>query len=282
MVRSNSGGGFVAAVLACCFASQAEAVVPVNDRSISVDVELVIAVDVSGSMSDEEHRTQRAGFVAAFRDPRLIRAIQSGARRQIAVTYVEWGDEASQRVLVPWRIIDGPQAGAAFARELAPLPRSPIRGTSISGALAFSARLFDGNGIESFRRVIDVSGDGPNRTGAFVAEVRDRVVRRGIVINGLPIMLGPMITRRTHGYGLDAYFEDCVIGGPGAFIYPVVAETEMTEAIRRKLILEVAGRVPRFENAQFSIDGRPGGSQATTRRDGRKADCKVGRSFRDW
>ena len=230
---------------------------PQFSDSNRVDVELVIAVDVSGSMSNREHKLQREGFVEAFRDPRLIKAIRSGVRGRIAVTYLEWGDQFSQRVLIPWRIIDGTAAGEKFAADLAPIPRSPIRGTSISGALEFSAKLFDGNGIESFRKVIDISGDGPNRTGRHVNEVRDEALAKKIIINGLPILIGPMITRRTHGYGLDHYFEDCVIGGPAAFVFPVYEQMEMTEAIRRKLILEISGRLPEhFNNASAYGDPR--------------------------
>jgi hypothetical protein len=271
----------VVSMTALTSAAHAATPAPQTPAARQVDVELVIAVDVSGSMSEIEHKTQRDGFVAAFRDARLVRAIQSGVRGRIAVTYVEWGDQFSQRILVPWRIVQDAASAQAFAAELAPLPRSPIRGTSISGALGFSSKLFAGNGIESFRRVIDVSGDGPNRTGELVDDVRDRVVKAGIIINGLPIMLGPMIHRRTHGYGLDAYFADCVIGGPGAFVMPVLEQDALAEAIRRKLILELSGQVPEVTHVQFSIDGRAPQNDVGGRRDGRKADCQVGRSYRD-
>lgn len=248
-----------------------------------VDVELAIAVDVSGSMSDEEHETQREGFLAAFEDPQLINAIRSGIRGRIAVTYFEWGDQFSQQVLVPWRIISDAASARAFRDELATKPRSPIRGTSISGALAFGARLFDDNGIESFRRVIDVSGDGANRTGRNVDEVRDEVVAKGIIINGLPIMLSPMVRRLTHGYGLNHYFEDCVIGGPAAFVFPVLSYTEFSEAIRRKLIIEIGARPASAPRVVRVADRSPvtGLPKLPGRRDGRKADCQVGRSFRD-
>ncbi|MEM9029534.1 MAG: DUF1194 domain-containing protein [Pseudomonadota bacterium] len=255
-----------------------------SQTTAKVDVELVIAVDVSGSMSDHEHETQRKGFLAAFEDQRLINAIRSGLRGRIAVTYIEWANHHSQQVLVPWRIVSDRASAKAFRDELATKPRSPIRGTSISGALSFAAGLFDGNGIESFRRVIDVSGDGANRTGPFVEKVRDAVVAKGIIINGLPIMLSPMVNRRTHGYGLDHYFQDCVIGGPSAFVYPVLRDTELVEAIRRKLILELStrpdGKPPLVHVAGENTTGAIP-VQLPGRRNGQKADCQVGRRYED-
>ena len=259
-----------------------------------VDVELVIAVDVSGSMSDKEHDTQRKGFLAAFADQRLINAIQSGIRGRIAVTYIEWGDEVSQQILVPWRIIADRASALAFRNELATKARSQISGTSISGAMRFAAGLFDNNGIESLKRVIDISGDGTNRTGPYVDKTRDAIVARGIVINGLPIMLSPMIQRLTHGYGLNHYFEDCVIGGPLSFVFPVLRYDEFAEAIRRKLQIEIvqnwrphnignqglenkgakhrnSGRIIRISDGKSRSSALPG------RRAGRKADCQVGR-----
>lgn len=214
-----------------------------------VDIELVIAVDVSGSMSYDEHETQRRGFLAAFADERLLKAISSGIRGRIAVTYIEWAGNGLQQVLVPWHVISDRDSADEFRAKLAPKPRSPIRGTSISSALAFASQLFDDNGIESFRQVIDVSGDGPNKRGPDILPVRDAVLRKGIIINGLPIMLSPAMHRGPNGYGLDQYFRDCVIGGPSAFVYPVLKKTELTEAIRRKLILEISGRPARIMRA---------------------------------
>lgn len=243
-----------------------------GDRTASaydtpVDVELIIAVDVSGSMSDKEHNLQRQGFLAAFEDEKLIRAIQSGPYGQIAVTYAEWANFYNQQTVVPWRLVKDRATALAFRDELASKPRSAMRGTSISGALEFSARQFADNRFQGLRRVIDVSGDGTNRTGPHIEGVRDQVLKDGIVINGLPIMISPTIHRQVYGYDLANYFEDCVIGGPGAFVYPVYAEEEMTEAIRRKLIIEVSGQPARVWHA--SQEPRP------------KADCHVGHVDRD-
>lgn len=182
-----------------------------------VDVELVLAVDVSGSMSYEEHEVQRRGFLAAFAGQELLTAIASGIRGRIAVTYIEWGGPGFQQIQVPWHIISDRQSARKFRALLAAKPRSQISGTSISSALAFSAQLFEGNGISSFRQVIDVSGDGHNREGPDLLAVREQVLRMNIVINGLPIMLSPAMQRGADGYGLDQYFRDCVIGGPSAF-----------------------------------------------------------------
>lgn len=235
-----------------------------------VDVELVLAVDVSGSMSYEEHDVQRRGFLAAFADQELLKAIMSGIRGRIAVTYIEWAGPGLQQILVPWHIISDRQSAMKFRSLLGAKRRSPISGTSISSALAYSAQLFEGNGIMSFRQVIDVSGDGHNRAGPDLLATRDRVLRKNIVINGLPIMLSPAMQRGADGYGLDQYFKDCVIGGPSAFVYPVLKATALREAIRRKLILEIAGMPLRVHKAGRMLAAAE-----------RKIDCEIGRFDRD-
>ncbi len=207
----------------------------------AVDLELIVAVDVSGSMDEEEHVLQRQGFVAAFRHPEVINTIMSGFIGRVAVTYVEWAGPVSQVVTVPWRIIDGKDSAGAFADILADEPIAFIRGTSISGGIEFAAGLFTDNGIEGTRRVIDVSGDGANNMGEPVEAARDRALARGIVINGLPLLLKPRLYFWTGGAGLDDYYRDCVIGGPGSFVIPVTIESHLARAIRRKLLLEIAG-----------------------------------------
>jgi hypothetical protein len=206
--------------------------------AMEVDLELVLAVDVSGSMDDEEHAVQRAGYVAAISHPDFVRAIGAGAYQRIALTYVEWAGSTLQATVMPWRLIESEESARAFADELSSRPITYIRGTSISGALVYSTALFDGNGYDGFRKVIDVSGDGPNRTGIAVDVARDLAVGRGIVINGLPIMIRPSRSFSA----LDRYYADCVIGGPGAFVLPVRKAEEIAEAIRRKLILDIAAR----------------------------------------
>ena len=154
-----------------------------------VDLELVIAVDVSLSMDLDEQRLQRDGYVAAFRDPEVHKAIASGPHGRIAVTYMEWAGPPTQQVVMPWTRHRRPAAARAFADRLEAAPISRARMTSISPALHFSGRLFETSGVKGIRRVIDVSGDGPNNAGVPVVPVRDELVAKGIVINGLPIML---------------------------------------------------------------------------------------------
>jgi hypothetical protein len=216
-----------------------------------VDLALVLAVDVSRSMDPDEQELQRQGFVEAFRSPLVHDAIRSGMLGRIAVTYMEWSGETSQTVVVPWMIIEGPEGAVEFADRLARSPIARIFQTSISGAIDFSVRLLKGSGTEPVRQVIDISGDGPNSSGRTVTSARDEAVARGITINGLPIML-----KRPRGPGeiedLDIYYRDCVIGGPGAFLVPVRERLQFAEAIKTKIIREIAARPsePRVHRAQ--------------------------------
>ncbi len=211
-----------------------------------VDVELVIAVDVSWSMDYGELDIQRNGYVAAFRSAELQQAIADGVHGRVAVTYVEWAGDTSQSVVLPWTLIDGKDAAESFAYRLSEARPDRMRRTSISSAIDFAAGLFDANGFEGLRRVIDVSGDGPNNQGRPVTEARDAAAARGITINGLPLMTQGQDT--TGGWGsiqnLDQYYTDCVIGGPGAFMIPVNDWAQFPEAVRRKLVLELAGLWP--------------------------------------
>jgi hypothetical protein len=207
----------------------------------AVDLELVIAVDVSLSMDLEEQRLQREGYVAAFRDAEIHKAVTGGAHGRIAVVYMEWAGPQSQSVVIPWTIIDSPAAARAFADRLEATQISRARLTSISAALTFSRDLFASSGAKGVRRVIDVSGDGPNNSGFPVAPVRDEVVAAGIVINGLPIMLRLAVNSMFDIADLDQYYAGCVIGGPGAFMVPVKHVAELAAAIRRKLLLEISG-----------------------------------------
>lgn len=209
---------------------------PARAAGTPVDLELVIAVDVSGSMDREEFELQRQGYVAAIRHPEFISAVRSGAYGRIALAYVEWSGADRQTAIVPWRLIDGAEAASAFADTLAAQPLVIDRGTSISAALIFATRLFDANSFDGDRRVIDISGDGPNNYGPAVTAARDYAVGAGVVINGLPILIRPSPVYPA----MDRYYRDCVIGGPGAFIFPVRSQDEFAEAIRRKLVIEVA------------------------------------------
>ena len=230
----------LAFLLATCVVLQAYSV-PRAAAQSPVDLELVIAVDVSLSMDLDEQRLQRDGYVAAFRDAEIHKAIASGAHARIVVTYMEWAGPASQSVVIPWTVLDGPAAAIAFADKLEALPISRARLTSISAALKFSQDLFASSGAKGIRRVIDVSGDGPNNAGEPVVPVRDELVAGGIVINGLPIMLHTAVSTTFDIGDLDQYYGNCVIGGAGAFMVPVRELKEFASAIRRKLLLEISG-----------------------------------------
>ena len=210
----------------------------------AVDVELVLSTDISYSMDYDELKLQRDGYVEAIQSAEFLNALKQGMHGKIAVTLVEWAGANDQRVVVPWRLIDGPDTARAVAAEMAAAPVRRAFRTSISGALIFSAGLFEGNGFAGIRRVIDVSGDGTNNQGPLVAPTRDEVVAKGIVINGLPIMLKEPQPNSIDIKDLDIYYEDCVIGGPGAFVVPMREREKFKEAIRTKLVLEIAGRMP--------------------------------------
>jgi len=210
-------------------------------RSTEVDVELVMAVDISYSMDMDELALQREGYAQAIASQEFLNALKQGTHSKIAVTLVEWAGVSDQRIVVPWRLIDGAASAQAVSEEMA---RAPVRRafrTSISGALIFSATLFEGNGFRGIRRVIDVSGDGTNNQGPLVTLVRDDVIAKGIVINGLPIMLKEPQPGSIDIKDLDIYYEDCVIGGPGAFVVPIREREKFKDAIRTKLVLEIAG-----------------------------------------
>lgn len=217
-----------------------------KESIIDVDLQLILAVDVSASIDAEEGRLQRDGYVKALVDPLVVTAIQAGKHGRIAVAYTEWSGPLHQRVVVDWRIIDGPESAVAFAALLDAAPNQAGQRTSISGAIQHAVAMFHkAKQFRAVRKVIDISGDGPNNGGFHVHRTRYHAFENGITINGLPIHndrpspLGiPAIPN------IDLYYEDCVIGGPGAFI--VVAETlrSFAAAVRRKLILEIAGLQP--------------------------------------
>lgn len=209
-----------------------------------VDVELVIAVDVSYSMDPDEQALQREGYILALKSGEFLQALRQGTHGKIAITYFEWAGQFDQKIIMPWRLIDGPEAADAVAAEIARAPYRRASRTSISGALHFAKPLFDDSGYRGLRRVIDVSGDGANNAGELVVPTREDVLAAGITINGLPIMLKRPYAGTMDIENLDIYYEDCVIGGPGAFVVPIRGREKFIEATRTKLVLEVAGRQP--------------------------------------
>ena len=215
---------------------------PVTAQETPVDVELVLAVDVSASIDGGEVNLQRAGYVAALTDARAIAAMLSGPLGRVALTYVEWSDTA--QVTVPWMVIGNAGDAQRFAAAVQafPIPKGGL--TSIVTALDFSALLFDGNAIEGTRRVIDLSADGRDSKGdeALVAAARDRAVGRGIVINGL--VINPQQEQsEVEGvkYDLQGYFHEVVIGGPGAFTVVTDSPEDFPRSVVNKLVLEIAG-----------------------------------------
>ena len=211
---------------------------------MQLDVALVIAVDVSSSMESEEQGLQREGFIDAFRSSLVHEAIENGLTGRIAVTYVEWSGVKDQRVIVPWTIIDNPEKAMSFSNQLAYQPIRQAGMTSISGIIDRSRSLFEQLGGAPLRRVIDVSGDGPNNDGRHVTYARDEAVAGGIIINGLPIMFR-RATGSTELEDLDLYFRECVIGGVGSFVLPLHDPEQFAMIVRTKIMREIAGIVDR-------------------------------------
>ena len=212
---------------------------------LPVDLELVLAVDISGSVDGVEARLQREGYIAALRHPQVIEAIQSGLHGRIAVTYVEWAGVLHQRTRLDWTLLEDAEDAFAVADALAETPLTTAPWTSLSRAIDYAATLFDGNGYDGVRRVVDISGDGHNNRGRLPERARDEAVAAGITINGLPI-----VNDRPNPWGgrppvnLDRYYEERVIGGPGAFMVLAEDYTSFASAILSKLLLEIAGKTP--------------------------------------
>ena len=220
-----------------------------SGSEIPVDLELVIALDVSTSMDREERFLQRDGFAAAFRDPEILRAVLSGPNRRIAVTFTEWAGESRQNVILEWSVVSDAASAAALADRLeVRIPGRLPMGTSIGDAMRHAASLFRDNGHTSQRRVIDISGDGINNSGPEPALIRDALVAQGITINGLPITYKPLLEGVVAPVGMPLpphylidYFSRAVIGGAGSFVEPVPGIEEFGAAIRRKLLREIRG-----------------------------------------
>ena len=226
--------------LACLLMTQmavlvvlAAGIVPARAQT-AVDLQLVLAVDVSGSVNQTRFELQRDGYVAAFRNARVLETIRSGPHQAIAVTMVQWTGPALQVHVVPWMRVADAGSAEAFAAAVAAAPRQLFGGgTSISGAIDYAVTLFRESRFPGTRRVIDISGDGSNNRGRLVNLARDEAVAAEIGINGLPILaLEP---------DLDGYYERNVIGGPGAFVIAAKDYEAFADAILKKLITEIAG-----------------------------------------
>lgn len=207
-------------------------------QNVEVDLELVLMVDVSRSMSEMELELQRRGYAEALASPEVFEAVQSGLLQTIALTYIEWA--GAQEIIVDWRVITAREDLLDFADRLTVRFDPQLRRTSISGALAYGADRINSNAFAGLRRVIDISGDGPNNLGPFVTRARDDVLTQGITINGLPLMTDDGGFAGFHLDNLDIYYQTCVIGGTGSFMIPVYDWPDFADAVRRKLVLEIA------------------------------------------
>lgn len=226
-----------------------------NDVSPVVDVELILAVDISYSMDLDELALQREGYALAVTSPEFLKALKTGLIGKVAITYFEWAASSDQKLIIPWRVVDGPESADALAAEILKAPLRRASRTSISGAINFSLPLFEQNPYRGIRRVLDISGDGPNNNGVPVTVARDAALEKGIVINGLPIMVKELNPATMDIPNLDFYYEDCVIGGPGSFVVPIKAKEKFAEAIRTKLVLEVANLM--LERPIVPVSGNP-------------------------
>lgn len=211
-----------------------------------VDLELVLLADSSGSIDTAEAAFQRGGHAEAITHPDVLSAIGQGQLRRIALIYVEWGDSMHQDVVVPWTVIDGPDSAKAFAAALLAAPRRAHGYNAIGSALAAATALIQNNPFQGTRLVIDLSGDSANSwDGVSITSARDAAVAAGIVINGLPILCREnQCGGRPVTYDVEKAFEEKIIGGPGAFVVTARDRESFELAVRRKLILEIAGLQP--------------------------------------
>jgi len=223
--------GTAAGLFAASPASQA--------KPVEVDLKLVLATDVSGSINDEELGIEREGTAAAFADAAVIKAIQAGALGRIAVAALDFSNPEADKVTIDWHIIHDRATAMALAETIRDTPRTPGRRTSVSSALEMGTLLLEASDadIVSTRKVIDVSGDGPNNSGNPMMEIHDKTIAAGITVNGLPVM-----DDNANGYypNLDKYYAACVAGGKGAFVIAVHNYKDFTAGMRHKLILEIS------------------------------------------
>ena len=245
LVAGLMAEGDVASIAAPAPRDEAAHVVADKSSAPQVDVELILAVDVSYSMDMDELAVQREGYAQAIVSKEFLQALKAGPTGKIAITYFEWAASSDQKIIIPWRVIDGPESAGAVSDEILKTPIRRASRTTISGAIYFAMPLFEENQYKGLRRVIDISGDGPNNNGAPVVPARDEALSKGIVINGLPIMVKEPSYSTMDIDNLDWYYEDCVIGGPGSFVVSIKDREKFKEAIRTKLLQEVADTTPR-------------------------------------
>jgi hypothetical protein len=228
-----------------------------------VNLQLILAADVSLSIDPDEFHLQREGYASAFANPKVLNAIQSGPYRAIAVSFVEWSGSEAQRVVADWTVIRDEETAGEFAAALRTAPRSFESVTSISAAIDFSMKLFETSGVESERRIIDVSGDGTNNDGRPVDDARDEAVAQGVTINGLAIInQSPNTGFSAHTQppeGLGKYYRQNVTGGPGSFVITIEDFSTFAEAIVNKLLTEIADTDRNHPVAERGLEAVEGG-----------------------
>ena len=229
-----------------------------KESAASVDIELILAVDVSYSMDIDELAIQREGYAQAIVSKEFLQALKNRPNGKIAITYFEWAASSDQKIIIPWRVIDGPETADAVADEIMKTPIRRASRTSISGAINFAMPLFDQDpyrGITARHRYFRRRTQ-QQRPPVTIA--RDAALEKGIVINGLPIMVKEPSYSTMDIENLDWYYEDCVIGGPGSFVVTIKDREKFKEAIRTKLLLEVAGRTPERRVVPVADEGSRG------------------------
>lgn len=220
-------------------------------KSEEVDVELIVSVDISQSMDDDEQKLQRDAYVSAINSFDFINATQQGINRKIAMMYVEWGGVNEQFIIVPWMIVNDKESAKTFTDMIKQSPFRKVQRTSIAGLMQKVPGYFD-NMYESERLVIDISGDGPNNQGGSVTDMREMLVNQGITINGLPLMMKSNKNTWQAMLNLDHYYEDCVIGGPGSFAIPVKSLKDFSEAVLMKLRRDIGSTVPHYAPVKYA------------------------------
>jgi hypothetical protein len=242
-------------------AQQDGPVSPFIETGPEVDVALVLAVDISYSMDLEEQALQREGYIAALTSDPVLDAIRRGLVGRIAVTYIEWAGVATRNIIADWTLIEDRKSAEAFVAMIRAAPIRRARRTSVTSAIDFSMDRLRATNVRAIRRVIDISGDGPNNEGGLVTRARDNALAAGVIINGLPIELQRGYRSSFDIDGLDDYYEDCVIGGPGSFMITILERAQFADAIRTKILREVA---------------QVGQSDAAPSPPKRRADCQIG------
>ena len=236
MKRRTAIVGSVAALAGAAGATAARANTP-------VDLQLVLAVDVSRSIDEVEAELQRRGYIEALTSDRVLDAVLGGEHKRIALCYTEWAGTHYQVVVIDWTLIDSPQAARRFADKLAEAPRTAHSWTAVGAALAHAGARFEKSGFAAKRRVIDISGDGRTNDGPPAEHIRDALVAQGIVVNGLPVMMNRTNFGRPPDLTLDKYYEENVIGGPGSFMIVARDFNDFSRAVRTKLVREISAPI---------------------------------------